>query len=431
MQKGLKDYIIPYGEKTVTLQIPESRVAYFAKPVKPLEIPDQDQIIEQAIENPIQTDKLDTVSANKQVAILVDDITRPTPVKKILPHIIKRLHKAGIPDSNIKIVIALGTHRQLTSDELLERLGKNMINRYKIVNLDYNDKSNFVTFGVLEKSIPIEIYREVYNCDYKIAIGNIVPHMTAGWGGGAKMIQPGICSETTTEYTHLMASLYYSPWEICGIADNPVRIEIEKIAAQIGLDFIVNTVLDENKNILGVFAGHYIGAHREGVKFAERLMCPQIERRAPIVVVSANPCERDYWQASKPLTFSLFGVEEGGTIIFLLDAPEGISGNAPRHELTMRKWCLMPFERLKQAAMNKEEDDMVGFTEAINSSKLLPIVNVICISDNLSVDDKAVLGFKHVDTIEQAIEQATKTHGEDSQIGIIPYGGETLVKLRK
>jgi nickel-dependent lactate racemase len=83
------------------------------------------------------------------------------------------------------------------------------------------------------------------------------------------------------------------------------------------------------------------------------------------------------------------------------------------------------------AAMNKEEDDMVGFTEAINSSKLLPIVNVICISDNLSVDDKAVLGFKHVDTIEQAIEQATKTHGEDSQIGIIPYGGETLVKLRK
>lgn len=427
----MKEYNIPCGNRELKCKLPSNRVIFCTNPVEHAEIPDQEKTILDSLNNPVNATTLDSLDPSKRVAIIVDDITRPTPVKEILPFIIKLLKRAGIKDENIKIVIALGTHRQMTEKELSEKLGNEIFIKYKIINIDYRDKSNFIEIGMTKSNIPIEIYKEVYYSDYKIGIGNITPHVTAGWGGGAKIIQPGICGESATEYTHLLASLNYSAKEICGVVDNGPRGEMEEIASLVGLDFIVNTVLDENKNILGVFSGHYIDAHRKGVRFAESVMCPLINEPADIVVVSANPCERDFWQGYKPLAYALSAVKEKGTIIFVFDAPEGISGNAPKHEETLKKWTLKPFEELKEIVLNRQEEDLIGLTQAIDMSKLLPLVNVICISPNLSVEDKILMGFRHASLLEDAIKEASEIHGENSTIGIIPFGGETLVRIKK
>ncbi|NJD01442.1 MAG: DUF2088 domain-containing protein, partial [Ruminiclostridium sp.] len=233
-------YQIPFGNKMLPVEIADENFLFYAAPVKTRDIPEPVNAVEGSMDNPIASKRLEElVSPGMNIVIMVDDTTRPTPKKLILACILNRLEKAGIKRGQVKIVIGLGTHRQMTENEIELHIGSDNLSGCRLANIDYKDGSRFVGLGCSENGTPIEIYREVVEADFKIAIGNIVPHITAGWGGGAKMIQPGVCSERTTQVTHLMGCMLQNVMDVCGTTDNMARREMEKIAGMVGLDFII------------------------------------------------------------------------------------------------------------------------------------------------------------------------------------------------
>ena len=422
-------YKIPFGNENIEIKLDKKNFLYYALPVVPDNIPNQESVVTLGFENPYNSKKLEEmVNPEMKIIIIIDDITRPTPKRLLLQQVLSRLAIASIPDSNITIAVALGTHRKLTEEEIAEHIGQDITARFSFLNIDYKDTDRFVNLGKSENGTPIEVYREIVESDFKIAIGNIVPHIAAGWGGGGKMIQPGVCSERTTEVTHLMACTIQNVLEACGTVDNPCRQEMEKIAGQVGLDFIINTVLDEHKNILGVFCGHYIDAHRAGVKLATEVMRPLIPRRADIVISSANPADIDFWQGCKPYIYSHFGVRDNGVIIFVIRSGEGFCGNAPQHAETLKKYCSLSTEQIMADVESGELKDIVGVNVPLFLASIRDRAKTFCVSGGMSNEEIKSLGFIPAQSVEKALEQAFEIMGFDATVGIIPYCGETLVR---
>jgi nickel-dependent lactate racemase len=412
------------------VEIDERNLLFYAAHRKTAEPPHQVRVIQEALENPIGTGRLeDLLKPDHSVVIMVDDITRPTPAASILPFILQRIEKAGTPDQAVRIFMAIGTHRPMTEHELRVKLGDTVRERYRVINRDYR-AGDFVDLGRTESGTPIEIDRQVFEADFRIAVGNVIPHISAGWGGGSKMILPGVCSRKTTDMMHLMACIVQPVLEVIGTRDNKPRAEMDAIAAKVGLDFIVNTVMDEDQNMLGVFAGHFIEAHRQATEMAEQVMVIPIPAQADILVVSANPCHFDYWQGIKPYTYCHRAVREGGVIIFLLDGTEGLCGDAPSHEETVRKYLLWSFEDQKAAVERGEVEDLVGLNVPMYHATVRHRVRkTICVTNHLSPKDVHALGFDAAPNVQAALERAYGMVGRDAKVGIIPFGGETLVRV--
>ena len=418
------EYPIAYGEKTLNFRDDDGRVIFYAKACKTVPLQDPDKLIETALSNPIGSLPLELiVKAGDTVAILVDDITRPTPRQRILNAIIKRL--AGLPDIRISIVIALGTHRQMMQEEIEKDLG-DFAHRYPVLNISYTDETRFAPCGEMPDGTPIRVYKEILEADTIIGIGNIVPHIAAGWGGGAKIIMPGVCGKETTDGVHMLSCLNQNVIKTSGNPDNIFRKTMEDLAERVGLSFIVNTVLDEEQNLLGVFAGHFIAAHREGVLFAQQALCPCIPAKADILVVSANPAHADFWQGAKPYVFAHHAVRQGGVMILLLSAEEGLCGSAPSHEKTMRKYYSKSEEEVRHALAIEDVSDTLGLGEAFIRLQTEGYCRTLLVSDGLTEADARLLGFQKTASLNEAVELALSWKGTNATVGIIPQGGDLL-----
>jgi nickel-dependent lactate racemase len=420
-----------YDQSNLYFEINEKNFLFYSSIGKLPKINKVDEAIIDSILNPIDYEPLDKiVNGKKNIVLIADDLTRPTPQHQIIPILLKELNKYGISDDMITLVIALGTHRPMTKNEIIKRFGKEVTQRIKIVNHDYRVE-NCIDLGFTKKGTPIQINPIVYNADIKISIGTVIPHPLAGWGGGGKMIQPGVCSELTTNYTHFTGGVYENPLELIGNENNFVRREMESVAEQVGLDFIINTVQDLNENFVGIFAGHFISAHREAIKCAEKMFRPTIPERADIVIVNAYPANLDYWQGSKPYEYSLLAVKEDGIVIFVMDAPEGVSGGAPEHRDTLLNWCNKePEIILKNLDLGKIKDRNCG-AACVSQARLLKQAKVYCISKGMTDEEIINLGFLPFSNIQSAIQQALLELGENAKIGVIPFGGVTAVRVKE
>lgn len=425
-------YKVPFGTEDVQVDIPEERVIFYANMVKNEFPADIHTMIENALDQPFGTDRLEhLVMPNMKVLILSDDITRPTPKRILIEHVLERLKKAKVEKENVTICLAPGTHRPMTDAELRENFGEQLLTEYAFLNINYKDKKHLVDLGTTPSGIPVEIYRVAQEADFIIGIGNIVPHVSAGWGGGAKIVQPGICGEKTTEVTHMIAALDQNVMETCGNADNLCRREIEDIARRVGLAFIINTVMDEQKNVLGVFCGDFIKAHREGIKKARLVQCPSIPAKADIVIASANPCNIDFWQGDKPFVFAQFALKDNGSLIFVISGEEGLCGNAPDHDYVVRHYALLGEKKIREDVENGTIRDLIAIDAPIHLEQVRQRnVKVFLVSKGFTRKDADDLGFEWADSIEIALERALARQGEKATIGIIPYCGETLVEVR-
>jgi len=415
---------------TTHVEVDERNLLFYAAHRQIDALPDQVAVVEDALANPIDSKPLEALLwPGDSVVIIVDDITRPTPTTKLLPPILARLERAGIPDNAMSIFMALGTHRPMTDDELRVKLGDAAMARYRVINRDYRD-GDYVDLGPTESGVPIEVSREIMDADVRIALGNIVPHITSGWGGGSKIILPGVCSQKTVDQMHYVGCTMQPVLEILGVRDNLPRVEMDDIAAKVGLHFIVNTVLDENQQMLGVFAGHYIEAHRAAVALAQKVMVVPIPKPADIVIASAHPCHFDYWQGIKPYVFTHLAVREGGVLIFLLDGLERLCGDAPSHEHTVRTYLPLTLAEQVAAVERGEVDDLAGLNVPLYHAMVRDRVQrTICVTNHLLPEDLALLGFDSAPDVQTALDRAYDLMGCDATVGIIPFGGETLTRV--
>jgi nickel-dependent lactate racemase len=205
---------------------------------------------------------------------------------------------------------------------------------------------------------------------------------------------------------------------------------MDAIAARAGLDFILNTVMDQDKHILGAFAGHYVEAHRAACAMAERVMVIPIPAQADIVIVSANPSYFDYWQGIKAYAYAHRAVREGGVMILLLDGEMGLCGDAPTHEDTLRTYMHASFAEQKAAVDRGEVDDLVGLNVPMYHATLRHrVARTILVTNHMAQKDIDLLEFDAAPSVQHALEQAYALLGRDATVGVIPFGGETLTRV--
>lgn len=417
-----------YGSRDIEVDIPDVNVLWELWPDDLPAVRNEEMAIKDAIMNPIGCERLaKSVGPGMHVVIIADDLTRPTPRRRILPILLEELNNAGVKDDDVTILIALGTHRYMTENEILSMFGEEIVSRVRVVNHEWMNPRNLVSLGRTDNGTPVTINKIAFEADFLIGLGSIVPHCWAGFSGGAKIIQPGISGPDTTAATHY--SIFDDDEKVldfAGMAQNKVMDEMRAVARKTGLDFIVNVVVNSRKEVVKVVAGDLELAHNAGIDDSRRMFVQEIHQKVDIVVQEAYPADFDMWQATKPLSYSRRAVKDGGTVIFLTAAPDGISANHPF--LADHGRC--SYSELKDMMICDQVDDRVAGSLLMLIKKGVEDVRVIAVSGGLTREMKRQMLMDHADDLEDALRMAFERHGKDASIGIIHHGGDVLPVYR-
>jgi nickel-dependent lactate racemase len=283
-----------------------------------------------ALKNPIGTKPLSILARGRKEAVIIfDDMTRPTKAYEVVPHIINELHRAGIKDDNTRFVCANGSHGVFDRADFAKKLGESIVESYPVFN--HNPYANLVYAGRTRYGTPIEINAEVMACDLKIAIGCIVPHPYFGYGGGAKIVLPGVASMRSICYNHgdlggcSTAQDHRKVHPSVELAygrvneENILRLDSEEAASLIGLDMIINVLVDLRRNSTDIFVGDVTKAQRKGVEVAKEHYLTPILPEADIIVSNAYSKVSEAAIASWPV----LTLKEGGDLVLIVNAPTG------------------------------------------------------------------------------------------------------------
>jgi len=423
--------MLPYGDKKICIKIPEKNLSWVVTPRETICVRDEKEEIRRAIQNPIGTPSLFELvkkKGKKNIVLLVDDNTRSTPQKKILPILLEELNKAGVNDNCITALIALGTHRKMKEWEIRERFGDEVVNRIKFINHDAQNFENLVKIENSTLPYPVYVNYLFYKADISIGIGDIIPSAYAGWSGGAKIVQPGVCGEETTGETHIIAGESLdNNITIIGNLDNPVRKQINTIARTSGFSMIINTILNNKDEIVKVVAGDFKLAHKEGVKFAKRIYCFNIAGQQDIIIASSHPAGRDFWQSSKALINCNMAVKDKGTFILLCPALEGIASDHP----DFVNLGICSSQEAKLQFKKGKIKDKIALAAYLAINVIRRRINVLIVSEGINTDEASKIGLKIFNNIDDALNIALKKKDKDTKIGIVTHGSNIMFKINK
>jgi len=416
------DLVLPYGAESVHVRIPKANLVAVATPRELESHADPGNLVRRALREPIDAPPCSRLLGRKErLLILIDDITRPTPVKLILPILLEEL-QVELKAVEVTFLVALGTHRMMTQQEIEERVGTPIASKYPVKNDEWNNESALVDIGTTPNGTPIKVNRLVTDVDTCIGVGNIVPHNIAGWSGGGKILIPGICGKETTFRTHLLAAR--SPSTNLGKLVNPVRMEIDEVARRTKLKWVVNTVLDRDGGVAHVVAGEIRAAHRKGVELARSIWEVAVPVLADIVVVSSYPADLDFWQANKALYVAQRLVKRGGDIVLLTPCPEGLSA-VREHVQVIKALAGVPSRALYHEAIRQGLHDYAALTVSDIAVRCRETAWVTVVSEGLTSEMVALLGFEREHTLEEALRGAFMRQGEQATVTFVTHGGET------
>ena len=377
-------------------------------------------VVERALRAPIGSAPLSALAKRGQrVVILVDDWTRPTPAFKVLPVLLEQLSAAGCSEGDISIVVAKGMHRKLSRADMEQKVGKEVLSRFEVSNHDPN--ANLVHLGQSSRGTPVYINRTVVEADLRISVGSIVAHPIAGFGGGAKIIVPGVAGHDTIHHNHSQAD---HPKVTIGCVDgNPIREDMEDIARMAHLDLMVNTILTPAKKIHDAVAGDVVLAHREGVGRYLKTYGTQIKEAADIGVVGATPRDGTFGHATFALYAALPMVRPGGTIILAAPCTDGPGSKEDR--TNFRELASLAPEKL-MALIKAGEISASGGAFDYAYSKAVNKYQVVLVSDRYSRTQAEELGVGYGATLQEAVDEAIAAVGPQARVSVMPSGGLTL-----
>ena len=320
---------LAFGKTGLAVDLPEGFRYRVLEARSATPLPDQDGAVAAALDAPIASPPLIDLARGKlSAAISVCDITRPAPNRLVLPHVLARLERAGIPHQAITILIATGLHRPATPAEIREICGDAVAARYRIVNHHARELAEHRHLGQTASGTPVYIDARFMAADLHITLGFIEPHLMLGFSGGRKLVAPGLAAQQTIKVLHSPRFMREPRASEGSIERNPLHRELLEIARMAGHHFIVDTVLARNRAVAGVFAGHPVEAHREGVQFVSQVMLETLPERVDAVITTAAgyPLDLTYYQALKGITAASHIVKPGGRILLMAACDEGSGG---------------------------------------------------------------------------------------------------------
>lgn len=415
------------GTSTYILQLPTHGRVQIVTPNHVPPAKDPGQCIRDALDHPIGSARIeDTVHPGQKICIIVDDITRKTPVPVILQQLLPRLERAGIPDRDIQIVVALGSHRKMTQEELRQKVGPGILGRYTVLNSEFRDTAMLAEVGRSQMGTPIQVFRPAMEADIRIGVGTIAPHSCMGWAGGAKILYPGITSENIVSEFHTMQGL--SDEILFGREGCSIRLAVEEWTEQIGLHYIVNTVLTGDLQLYKAVAGHYVHAHRAGVRFAKEVCGAALERQPDVILVSAMPLADDFWQCGKALYSSAGIIRPGGTLLLLAACSEGPGP----HPDFFRYIGMEDGERRlrEKLAAGETGETLLAMAVGVSMSKINRVCRVGLISDGVGPEDAAPAHYVWYpeSCLQKAFDDAVAQY-DDPSILIVTEGAESVLSL--
>lgn len=408
-----------FGKGIQTVELPEDNLmgVLTANTVE-YDLTGEDEV-ERALAEPIGAPKLEeVVKPGEKIAIVTSDITRPCPTWQIMPALLRHLYAAGVKREDITLVFALGSHRHHTPEEMQHLAGDLAYNEITCVDSNPDDCINL---GVTKSGTPVDITRVVAEADRRICLANIEYHYFAGYSGGAKSIMPGVSNRAAIQSNH---SMMVRPEAHAGrLAVNPIREDIEEAAAICGIDYIVNVVLDEHKQIIKAVAGDVTAAHRAGCAFLDTLYRKEIAKKADIVLVSQGGAPKDLnlYQTQKALDNAKHAVRDGGVIVLIGSCKEGLG------EKTFQQW-------IEEATCPKDLIDRVQADFKLGGHKAAAIAMVLENADVYLVSEMPEELTKKCfltpfSSAQQALDAAFAKLGQDASVLAMPYGGSTLPQL--
>ena len=393
------------------------------EPPKPIET-----LVEEAVDHPIGSPRVEEyISPSTRVLILVDDTTRQTPAWALLPSIFWRLEQRGCPRENTKILIAAGTHARMGPQDIEQKLGQRIPREYPVLIHHWKAEENLRPLGETADGTPIRVHRLLGESDLVIGVGQIVPHRVMGYTGGGTIVQPGVCGGEVTGYTHWKSALY-SGQEILGIAENPVRQEMEQIARKAGLRFIVNVVMDGQHRVIHVVAGDPVAAHRQGAKHSLPIYCVSQPELADIVVAESYPTDIDLWVAAKGIYAAELAVREGGVVILVSPCTRGV---APEHP-DVARIGYHDLAAVQDMVARKEITDLAAAAHIVHVGRVIRgRARGILVSPGIDVQTQWYLGFQPARTPQEALDRALGLVGPLAKVVVLRQGGHILPMVER
>lgn len=326
----------PYGKGVMSAAIPKQQICAVLTSELESYRPDTDDVtlVRHALANPIGSLPLRELSRGKnRVTIIASDHTRPVPSKLLMPELLREI-RTGNPEAEITILIATGCHRETTHEELVAKFGEDIVAREKIVIHDCDDTANMVLLGTLPSGGECWVNRLACEADLLVSEGFIEPHFFAGYSGSRKAVLPGVAGRSTVLANHCAEFIDHPASRAGSLRENPIHRDMVWAARKAGLEFILNVVLNGEKETIHAVAGDMEAAHEAGCAFLEGL-CGVKAAMADVVITTNGgyPLDQNIYQAVKGMTAAEATVKEGGVIIMLAKSNDGHGGEAFCREL--------------------------------------------------------------------------------------------------
>jgi nickel-dependent lactate racemase len=415
---------IPFSYPDVSaLEIPDRNLLAVLMPRSVSSTEPVEKLAEEALAHPIGRAPIeDDLSPSSRILILVDDITRQTPAGALLPALLRRFTDCGVEKKNVRILIAAGTHARMSAAEIEKKLGPEIPRQYSVALHHWMNEGQLAQIGTTEDGTPIRVNRVLGEADVVVGVGQIVPHRVMGFTGGATIVQPGVSGKEITGYTHWRSALF-AGGEILGLADNSVRKEVERIAAQAGLRFILNVVMDAQHRVIHVVAGDPVAAHRRGAELSSQVYGMPLAAPADIVVTESFPADYDLWQAAKGIYSAELAVRQGGVVIIVTPCPYGVSAEHPQVE----RLGYHSFAAVKAMVEKKSIADLVAAAHLVHVGRVIcDKARGIMVSPGIKPEMQRHLGFEPARTPQEAVEMALALTGPDAKIAVLRHGGDVL-----
>ncbi len=331
----MKKIEFPYGKEKISYTFGEELIGVLTSKIEEYE-PGKtpEELVQEALANPVGTQKLSQLAEGKQnIVIIASDHTRPVPSKVIMPAMLREIRK-GNPDAKITILISTGCHRGTTKEELIAKFGPEIVAQENIYVHDCDEKEKLANIGTLPSGGICEVNTIALNADLLVAEGFIEPHFFAGFSGGRKSVLPGIAGRSTVLANHCSEFIDNENARTGVLENNPIHADMLWAAKQAKLSFIVNVVLNGEKEAIYAVAGDVAQAHKKGTDFLSSL-CGAKAIPADIVITTNGgyPLDQNVYQAVKGMTAAEATVKDGGVIIMMAASNDGIGGDHFYHQL--------------------------------------------------------------------------------------------------
>ena len=371
----MKTLDLRYGKKKITLKLEEGRVLSVLSGKKLSPLTNLEEKIKRVLTYPISSKSLREIfKPGEKTAIIVSDRTRNVAASVFLPVIINELNSIGIPDNDIFIVFACGTHRLHTKKEHAAIVGEDIAGRIKLLDHDCNDKANLIELGVTSRGTQVEVNKKVAEADRIILTGAVTYHYFAGYGGGRKAVLPGISAFQTIQTNHKLC-LTSDKAKTGVLEGNPVHEDMLEAAKMLDPDMLFNVIMDDSGRISSIFAGDLQAAHEAGCEALDNSFKVNIENKAKFIIASAGGGTKDlnFVQTHKAMENASYALEDGGTMILLGESSEGFPsgeymkyvnlGSAKAIEDELRRSFTIPGHTILSAVRKAEKFKVIWMSK--------------------------------------------------------------------